>query len=155
MRKCPFIYLNTRSIHQVHIKATNQTWAVGQLKVNRHLHFLNNWTYLITATVVKNLPADAGDLRDAASIPSCEDPLEKEMATHSSILAWRTLRTEEPGGLQSREPQRVEDDWVTNLIKATLKLGMKFISSIPVNRKILKGKWLYNFYISDQERDDF
>ena len=31
-----------------------------------------------------------------------EDPLEKEMATHSSILAWRIPRTEEPGGLQSR-----------------------------------------------------
>ena len=30
-----------------------------------------------------------------------EDPLEKEMATHSSVLAWRTPRTEEPGGLQS------------------------------------------------------
>ena len=32
-----------------------------------------------------------------------EDPLEKEMATHSSILAWRITWTEEPGGLQSRE----------------------------------------------------
>ena len=31
-----------------------------------------------------------------------EDPLEKEMATHSSILTWRILRKEEPGGLQSR-----------------------------------------------------
>ena len=34
-----------------------------------------------------------------------EDPLEKEMATHSSILAWEILRTEEPGGLQSMELQ--------------------------------------------------
>ena len=34
-----------------------------------------------------------------------EDPLEKEMATHSSILAWRILWTEEPGGLQSMELQ--------------------------------------------------
>ena len=33
-----------------------------------------------------------------------EDPLEKEMATHSSILAWRIPWTEEPGGLQSEEP---------------------------------------------------
>ena len=32
-----------------------------------------------------------------------EDPLEEEMATHSSILAWRIPRTEEPGGLQSKE----------------------------------------------------
>jgi len=36
-----------------------------------------------------------------------EDPLEKGMATHSSILAWRILWTEEPGGLQSRGLQRV------------------------------------------------
>ena len=36
-----------------------------------------------------------------------EDPLEKEMANHSSILAWRILWTEEPGGLQSMGSQRV------------------------------------------------
>ena len=36
-----------------------------------------------------------------------EDPLEKEMATHSSILAWRIPRMEEPGGLQSMGSQRV------------------------------------------------
>ena len=44
-----------------------------------------------------------------------EDPLEKEMATHSRILAWRIPWTEEPGGLQSTGSQRVEHDWVTLL----------------------------------------
>ena len=39
--------------------------------------------------MVKNLPANAGDARDASSIPGWEDPLEKEMPTHSSILAWK------------------------------------------------------------------
>ena len=39
-----------------------------------------------------------------------EDPLEKDMATHSNILAWRIPRTEEPGGLQSMESQRVRYD---------------------------------------------
>ena len=39
-----------------------------------------------------------------------EDPLEKEMATHSSILAWRIPWTEEPGGLQSTGWQRVGQD---------------------------------------------
>ena len=43
-----------------------------------------------------------------------EDPLEKEMATLSSILAWRTPRTEEPGGLQFMGSQRVGHDLVTN-----------------------------------------
>ena len=39
-----------------------------------------------------------------------EDPLEEEMATHFSILAWEIPRTEEPGGLQSRGSQRVGYD---------------------------------------------
>ena len=42
-----------------------------------------------------------------------EDPLEEEMATHSSILAWETPWTEEPGGLESMQLQRVEHDWAT------------------------------------------
>ena len=44
-----------------------------------------------------------------------EDPLEKEMATHSSILAWRIPWTEEPGRLQSTGSQRVGHDWATSL----------------------------------------
>ena len=43
-----------------------------------------------------------------------ENPLEKEMATHSSILAWEIPWTEEPGGLHSMGSQRVKHDWVTN-----------------------------------------
>ena len=39
-----------------------------------------------------------------------EDPLEERMATHSSILTWRVLWTEEPGGLQSMGSLRVEQD---------------------------------------------
>ena len=62
--------------------------------------------------VVKNLPANVGDVRDRDSVQSLgwEDPLEKAMATHSSILAWRILGTEEPGGLQSRRLRRVRHD---------------------------------------------
>ena len=40
-----------------------------------------------------------------------EDPLEKNMATHSSVVAWRILWTEEPGGLQALGSQRVRHDW--------------------------------------------
>ena len=43
-------------------------------------------------SAVKNLPANAGDTRDPGSITGWEDPLEKEMATHSSILAWKIHR---------------------------------------------------------------
>ena len=48
-----------------------------------------------------------------------EDPLEKEMATHCSILAWRIPWTEEPGGLQSRGLQRVGQDGVTIICLST------------------------------------
>ena len=56
---------------------------------------------------VKNLPA-----MQEMQIQSLggEDPLEKEMAIHSSILAWEISRTEEPGGLRSMESQRVGHD---------------------------------------------
>ena len=52
--------------------------------------------------MVKNPPANAGDV---SSIPGVEDSLEKEMATHSSILTWRMPWTEEPGGPQSMDSQ--------------------------------------------------
>ena len=62
--------------------------------------------------VVKNLPASAcaGDVRDAGLIPGSGRSMEKEMAAHSSTLAWRIPWTEEPGGLQSIESQRVRPD---------------------------------------------
>ena len=53
--------------------------------------------------VVKNLSVNAGDIRSLGQ----EDLLEEGRATHSSILAWRILWTEEPGGLQSMRSQRV------------------------------------------------
>ena len=59
------------------------------------------------ALVVKNSPVNARDIGDLSSIQGQEDPLEEEMATHSSILAWEILRTEEPAGLQSMGFQRV------------------------------------------------
>ena len=57
--------------------------------------------------LVKNLPANA---RDAVRSLGQEDSLEEEMATHSSILAWRIPWTEEPGGLQSMGSQRLRRD---------------------------------------------
>ena len=53
---------------------------------------------LIGGLVVKNPPTNAGD---ADSILGWEDSLEKKMATHSSILVWKILWTEEPGGVYS------------------------------------------------------
>ena len=59
---------------------------------------------LLVAQMVKNLPAIQGT--QVQSLGQ-EDPLEKGMATHSNILAWRIPWTEEPGGLQSTGSQRV------------------------------------------------
>ena len=64
----------------------------------------------LLAQVVKSLPA-----LQEIQIQSLgqEDPLEKGMDTHSSSLAWKIPRTEEPGGLQSMGLQRVRREWAT------------------------------------------
>ena len=66
----------------------------------------NMWTSLVTQTV-KNLPAVQETWVQSLD---WKYPLEKEMAIHSSILAWRILWTEEPGRLQSVGSQRVGHD---------------------------------------------
>ena len=68
-----------------------------------------DWGFLV-AQSVKNLPSLWETWVQA---PGWEDPLEKDTATHSNILAWRIPRTEEPGGLQSVGSQRVGHDRVT------------------------------------------
>jgi len=61
----------------------------------------------LVALTVKCLPA----MRETwVRSQGWKDPLEKEMATHSSTLAWKIPWTEEPGGLQSMESQRVGHD---------------------------------------------
>ena len=59
------------------------------------------------AQMVKNLPAMRETQELWVRSLGREDPLEKGMATHASILAWRISWTEEPGGLQSMGSQRV------------------------------------------------
>ena len=71
------------------------------------------------AQTVKNLPAMQ---ETQVQTLAWEDPLEKEMATHSSILAWKIPRTEEPGGLQSMGLQRVRHDRVMNTRSQTSQL---------------------------------
>ena len=78
-----------------------------------------------------------------------EDPLEREMATHSSILAWRSPWTEEPGRLQSMGLQRVEDDWVTNttlieiphilMVPNYQENTLGFLDKVKLHLLLLKG----------------
>ena len=72
------------------------------------------WTSLAAQTV-ENLPAVQETWVQSLG---WEYPLEKGMATHSSILAWRIPWTEEPGGLQSMGSQRIGHDWSTNSFHA-------------------------------------
>ena len=72
------------------------------------------WYAETGGVVVRNPPANAEGARDAGMIPGMqvwslgwEDSLNKEMATHSGILAWKTPWAEEPGGLQTMRSQRV------------------------------------------------
>ena len=61
----------------------------------------------LVAELVKNLPAVQ---KTRVGYLGWEDPLEKEMTTHSSILVWKISQTEKPGGLQSMGLQRVRHD---------------------------------------------
>ena len=68
-----------------------------------------------------------------------EDPLEEGMATHSSILAWRTPWTEEPGQLQSIRSQRVRDNWVSMHTHTHTKV------SVPTGNRC--GKWIRGTHV--------
>ena len=60
--------------------------------------------------MVKDSPDNAGDIEMWVESLGQEDPLKKEVATHSSILAWKIPRTEDSGRLQSMSSQRVGHD---------------------------------------------
>ena len=74
-------------------------------------------------SVVNNLPANAENIGDVGHIPGSGRSPGKEMATHSSILAWTILWTEEPGSLQSMELQTVRHD-LANKHMYTINLSL-------------------------------
>ena len=80
---------------------------VGSFVLALSLSSCGLWTYLHFpgGSVVKNPPASAGASGDAGLIPESGRSLEKEMATHSSSLAWEIPWTEKPDGIQSMGSQ--------------------------------------------------
>ena len=73
------------------------------------------WRLLLVASLVAQMLKNLPTLWETwVQSLGKEDPLEKGMATHSSILAWKIPWTEEPGGLQSMGLQRIGYDGVTN-----------------------------------------
>ena len=87
----------------------------GGESLNNILYFNRSHSYITSSLVpqmVKHLPTM---WETWVQSPGWGDLLEKEMATHSSTLAWKSPWTEEPGRLQSMGSQRVGHDWVTSL----------------------------------------
>ena len=82
-------------------------WGLKGLDPTERLTFILSSVIHSSAQMVKRLST----MRETQVLSlGWEDPLEKEMATHSSILAWRILWTEESGGPQSMGSQRVRHD---------------------------------------------
>ena len=88
--------------------------------------------------VVKNLPINAGDLREWVRSLDQGDLLEEELASHSNILSWRIPWTEEPGGLQSIGLQRAGHIW-SNL--AQRLSGSCYYSTSYTKNKTIRPHW--------------
>ena len=90
-------------------------WGRKELDMTEWLHTLTHtrqsWFQLVVAQMVKHLPTVQ---ETRVQSLGREDPLEKEMVTHSGILAWRIPRTEKPIRLQSIGSQRVRHNWATS-----------------------------------------
>ena len=96
--------------------SNNLAWKIpwteepGRLQFVGSLRVGHDWAASLVAQTVKNLPA-VPDTHIRSL--DWEDPLEKGVATHSSIVSWRIPWTVEPGELQSVGSQRVGDNWAT------------------------------------------
>ena len=76
--------------------------------------------------------------------------LEEDMATHSSILAWRIPWIEEPGGLQSMGSQRVRHDWATNHSTAHLYILRGKVHITPILKSIVIFLYSWNLALLDE-----
>ena len=102
--------------------------------------------YSLVSQMVKNLPA----MREAwVRSLGWEDPLEEEMATHSSILAWRIPWTEEPGGLQSMGSQSDTTQRPSTSTHRSKKFCLQNVNLVcksladPLNQ-IMQTSWVFN-----------
>ena len=97
------------------------------------------------SSVVKNLPATAGDTRVMGSIPGSENALEWEMANHASILAWKIPGTVELGRLQSMELQRGRHDWAcmhAMSCHTLIMLKNGLFDMVILTMVVLLGNWV-------------
>ena len=93
-----------------------------------------NWEAFLSSLVAQRLKSLPPMWETQVRSLGREDPLEKEMVTHSSILAWRIPWTEKPGRLQSTGSQRVRHDWATSLTYLKAFLGDNELRMLGANR---------------------
>ena len=108
------INLNINTRYQFNIEHFSVHVSLNFTYLN--VYSIQNSSGFLVGQLVKCLPANARDIGDGVESLDQEDPLEEEMATHSSILAWETPWPEEPGRLQSIRSQRVEHNSVHRFV---------------------------------------
>ena len=132
------IYWHFFSLNGVNSFDTNQvnTYVPVYIMVLWSIVFIYLPTFMPVAQRLKRLPPMQETWVQSLG---WEDPLEKEMVTHSSILAWRIPWMEEPGGrLQSMGSPRVRHDWATSL---------HFMPMSHLSNYYIKAvSWLLAFY---------
>ena len=111
--------------------------------VFRYIHHLT-WTgATLVAQRLKRLP----EMRETwVRSLGREDPLKKEMAIHSSTLAWRIPWREEPGGLQSMGSQTVGHDWATSLTQCNSKVICELFGYQSIYDNIKRSSHLKNCF---------
>ena len=114
-----------------------EAWCAAVHGVTKSRTWLSDWTELSwlknEEAIVKHLPTMQ---ETSVQCLGGEDPLEKEMATHFSILAWRIPWTEEPGRLQFMGSQRVRHDWVTELNWIDVVINVSLLVSYACCNKL-------------------
>ena len=118
----------------IHGVAKSRTWLSDWTELKVYKWWFDIHTHGVRASLVaqtvKNLPA----MRETQVWSlGLEDPLEKVMATHSSILPWKIQWTEDPGGLQSMGLQRAGHDWVTNIWRVEMGKVMNMACMFPIS----------------------
>ena len=86
-----------------------------QIHINTYIYLIPIYQSIRASLVAKTVKSLSAMQETWVQSLGWEDPLEKEMANHSSILAWKIPWTEEPGRLQPMGLQRVRQDWETSL----------------------------------------
>ena len=113
-----------------------EKWGIFSLYLQSTIHL--DWDFP-GGSVVENLPAK---LETQVWFLGQKDLLEKEMATHSSILVWEIPWTEEPGGLRSMRLQRVERNWAAEHEVTCLHTRQRLLVFQVLVQRVLRSSFL-------------